>query len=197
MEFCGPKKRLKLFYLWWIAIAFSALTLLVYRQEEHRSVKNWVMRCWHSYLSGDANDLHTVHLCHWHPIISCFIEIENGLIFLVPAYPGCPGKETVKLVCAGVVTNSYPFGGTSVSEWVSIIIVPSLPSGVSGGSKMDVIRWMILCGWHRWFSSVLYRNQTPVVVHPYIDNRTPIGYPWRHVTKYSNRSATSGVWIST
>jgi len=31
--------------------------------------------------------------CHCHPIISCFIEIQNGLTFLVPAYPGCPGNK--------------------------------------------------------------------------------------------------------
>jgi len=36
--------------------------------------------------------------CHWHPIISCFIKIYIGLTFLVQAYPGCPGKESVKLV---------------------------------------------------------------------------------------------------
>jgi len=27
------------------------------------------------------------------PIISCFITIQIGSTFLVPAYPGCPGKE--------------------------------------------------------------------------------------------------------
>jgi len=32
--------------------AFSALTLLVGRQEEHLACKNWVMRCWCGYLSG-------------------------------------------------------------------------------------------------------------------------------------------------
>jgi len=33
-------------------IAFSALTLLSGRQEEHLACKNWVMSCWHGYLSG-------------------------------------------------------------------------------------------------------------------------------------------------
>jgi len=33
--------------------------------------------------------------CHCHPIISCVIKIQNGSAFLVPAYPGCPGKEAV------------------------------------------------------------------------------------------------------
>jgi len=36
--------------------------------------------------------------CHCHPVISCFIEIQIGLSFLVPAYPGCPGKKAVKRV---------------------------------------------------------------------------------------------------
>ena len=33
-----------------------------------------------------------------HPVISCFIKIQIGVTFLVPAYPGCPGKEAVKPV---------------------------------------------------------------------------------------------------
>jgi len=36
--------------------------------------------------------------CHCQPVISCFIKIQIGLTFLVPAYPGCPGKEAVKRV---------------------------------------------------------------------------------------------------
>ena len=42
--------------------------------------------------------------CHCHLIISCFIKIQIGLIFLVPAYPGCPEKEAVKClsVCLSV-----------------------------------------------------------------------------------------------
>jgi len=36
--------------------------------------------------------------CHCHRVISCFIKIQIGLTFLLAAYPGCPGKETVKRV---------------------------------------------------------------------------------------------------
>ena len=32
--------------------AFSALTLLVGRQEGHPACKNWAVGCWHGYLSG-------------------------------------------------------------------------------------------------------------------------------------------------
>jgi len=28
-------------------------------------------------------------------IVSCFIKIQNGFTFLVPAEPGCPGKEAI------------------------------------------------------------------------------------------------------
>jgi len=30
--------------------------------------------------------------CHCHPIISCFVKIQNGSAFMVPAYPGYSGK---------------------------------------------------------------------------------------------------------
>jgi len=46
-------------------------------------------------------DLHTVQLmawCHWHPVISYFIKIQNVATFLVPVYPGCPRKEAIKRV---------------------------------------------------------------------------------------------------
>ena len=57
-------------------------------------------------------------LCHYHPIICCFIKIQNGSAFLVLAYPGCPEKEAVKwvlllLLYLGCVTeelfNRYVF----------------------------------------------------------------------------------------
>jgi len=35
-----------------LCFAFSALTLLVGRQEEHPACKNWVVRYWHGCLSG-------------------------------------------------------------------------------------------------------------------------------------------------
>jgi len=36
-------------------------------------------------------------ICIWssHPIFSCFIKIQIGLTFLVPACPDFPGKEAV------------------------------------------------------------------------------------------------------
>jgi len=38
---------------------------------------------------------------HSHPVISCFIKIQNGFAFLVPVYPGYAGKRPLNgcLIC--------------------------------------------------------------------------------------------------
>jgi len=43
-------------------------------------------------------------------IISCFIKIQNVLtfLFLVPAYPGCHGKEAFKLVSVCIAYTNQP-----------------------------------------------------------------------------------------
>jgi len=35
--------------------------------------------------------------------ITCFIKIQIGLIFLLPVYPGCLGKEAIKIVYWGSI----------------------------------------------------------------------------------------------
>jgi len=84
--------------------AFSALTLLAGRQEEHPACKK---------LSDEVLTWLFVWSiwCHCHPIFCRFIEIQVGLTFLVPAYPGCPGKEAAKrtFVCqAGILEAGRP-----------------------------------------------------------------------------------------
>ena len=52
-------------------------------------------------LERGADCLHIVQLMSLlsqNPVISCLILIQTGFTFLVPAYPGCPGKEAVKRV---------------------------------------------------------------------------------------------------
>ena len=41
-------------------------------------------------------DLHMAQLMPLPLTVSCFSKIEIGFTFLVPAHPGCPGKEAVK-----------------------------------------------------------------------------------------------------
>ena len=85
-------------------VCLSVLPLVLWHcwlgiRKSIRPVKKWMMRCWHGYLSGAR--------CKWfaygpadatatHSIISCFVKIQIGLTFLVPAYQGCPRKEGVK-----------------------------------------------------------------------------------------------------
>ena len=79
------------------ASAFSALTLLVGWQEGHPACKKlsggvlaW-LSVWSevqlAYGPADATATHCLY---------CSSKIQIGFTFLVPAYPGCPGKEAVK-----------------------------------------------------------------------------------------------------
>jgi len=45
-------------------------------------------------LERDA-DLHVAQLVPLPLTVSCFSKIQIGFTFLVPAYPGCPGKRAV------------------------------------------------------------------------------------------------------
>jgi len=78
-------------------LAFSALTLLVGRQEGHPACKKTLSGGVLAWLSGaryrltygpaDATATH------------CFNKIQIGFTFLVPAHTGSPGLRAVKRVC--------------------------------------------------------------------------------------------------
>ena len=84
-----------------IYIAFSALTLLVGRQEGHPAVKK--LEWWGTgmviCLERDA-DLHMAQLMPLPLTVSCFSKIQIGFTFLVPAHldRGSPRKRAVKRV---------------------------------------------------------------------------------------------------
>jgi len=86
--------------------AFSALTLLVGRQEGHPACKkpSGGVIC----LERGA-DLHTAQLMPLPLTVSCFNKVQIGFIFLVPAHPGSPGRRGVERACVCVyrpgVTN--------------------------------------------------------------------------------------------
>jgi len=52
-------------------------------------------------------DLHMAQLMPLPLTVSCFSKIQIGFIFLVLAYPGSPGKRTVKWVCVCVCLVAY------------------------------------------------------------------------------------------
>ena len=80
--------------------AFSALTLLVGRQEGHpaRKKTDWWGAGMVICLERDA-DLHMAQLMPLPLTISCFSKIQIGFTFLVPADLGNPEKGAVKRVC--------------------------------------------------------------------------------------------------
>ena len=89
--------------------AFSALTLLVGRQEGHPACKKLSGRvlAWLSVWSK-------VQTCIWPQLmpllltVSCFSEIQIGFTFLVLAHPGSPRKRAVKWVCVQVYFTLSP-----------------------------------------------------------------------------------------
>ena len=92
--------------------AFSALTLLVGRQEGHPPCKKtewWgvgLVIC----LEWGA-DLHMAQLMPLPLTVSCFSNIQIGLTFLVPTHPGSPGQKAVKrcvCVCVYLVPSCEP-----------------------------------------------------------------------------------------
>ena len=77
--------------------AFSALTLLVGWQEGHPACKKLEWRGAGVVICLERGaDLHMAQLMPLPITVSCFSKIQIGFTFLVPAYPGCPGKEAVK-----------------------------------------------------------------------------------------------------
>jgi len=83
--------------------AFSALTLLVGRQEGHPACKN--LEWWGAGMViclERGADLHMAQLMPLPLSISRFSKIQIGFTFLVPAHPGSPRQRAVKWMCVCV-----------------------------------------------------------------------------------------------
>jgi len=115
--------------------AFSALTLLVGRQEGHPASKKtewWgagVVIC----LERDA-DLHMAQLMPLPLTVCCFSKSQIGFTFMVPVHLGSPGKRAIKWVyvcvrvCLGV-WDTVPVGITSILETSKFPLVPQCTVG--------------------------------------------------------------------
>ena len=78
--------------------AFSALMLLVARQEGHPACKKLNGMVLHDYLSGVRCRLHMAQLMLLPFTVSCFSKIQIGFTFMVLAQQGSPGQRAVKRV---------------------------------------------------------------------------------------------------
>ena len=88
---------------WWclcVNASWSALTLLVGRQEGHPACKK--LERWSAGMVvclERSADLHMAQLMPLPLTISCFSKIQIGFTFLVPDHPGSPGQRAVKRLC--------------------------------------------------------------------------------------------------
>jgi len=64
---------------------FNALILLVGHQEEHPGCKNWVIKCWHGYVSGARCEWFAYSSAdgHCHAVISYFISMQIVWCWLI------------------------------------------------------------------------------------------------------------------
>ena len=77
-----------------------------------------------------------MHMAQLMPLpltVSCSSKIQIGFTFLVPAYPGCPGKEAVKGLCVicGRHTSVVFGGGANFNG------KPPLSSPLAGGQTFS------------------------------------------------------------
>jgi len=80
--------------------AFSALTLLVGRQEGHLACKK--TEWWGAGMVNCLERGADSHMAQRIPLpltVSCVSKIQIGFIFLVPAHLGSPGQRAIKCVC--------------------------------------------------------------------------------------------------
>jgi len=90
------------FWLKYLFVAFSALTLLVGRKAGHVCKKTeWWGSGMVIYLERGV-DLHIAQLMLLPLAVSCFSKIQIDFTFLVPAHPGSPGQRAIKRVCVCV-----------------------------------------------------------------------------------------------
>jgi len=87
---------------------FSALTLLVGRQEGHLACKKLSggVLAWLSDWSKVQSSIY-LHIAQWMPqplTVFCFSKIKIGFSFLVPAHLGSPRQRGVKRMCVCVCT---------------------------------------------------------------------------------------------
>ena len=104
---------------------FSALMLLVRRQEEHPACKKRVVGCWHGYLSERDTDLQMAQLMPLPLSASCFSKIQIGFTFLVLAHPGSTGKRALKRVCVCVCVLTYWLNDSDAAASMATSLAPA------------------------------------------------------------------------
>ena len=116
------------------AVAFSALTLLVGRQEGHPACKkpSGGVLVWLSVWSEVQTCIWS-SWCHCHSLSLASVKSWLVFTFLVPAHPGSPGQRAVKRVCV------------CVRSVIRIIYNALLSVLVLWSNKFDILSILIYC----------------------------------------------------
>jgi len=101
---CAENQRFGIKLSCWLMILFfSALTLLVGRQEGHPACKKlsgWVLVCLSVW--SEVQTCIWSSWCHCHSLSLASVKSRLVFTFLVPVHPGSPGQRAVKWVCVCV-----------------------------------------------------------------------------------------------
>ena len=99
-------------------------------------------------LERGANDLHMVQLT---PLPLHHLLLQQNpewFILLVPAYPGCPGKKTVKMLCVCVCWYHILCHCPMVIVWLMIMALHSAcVSRLTLCRAKLMLCWMTICGY--------------------------------------------------
>jgi len=127
-------------------------------------VKNWLVWCWHGILLEWGADLHITQLLALPLTISALVNPhwfhQNGSAFLVPAYPGCPGKKMPLNECSS--SSSTVCLCTTIRACLDQHLIAIRSREVLGDHVRSII-WVI--AWSRPSAAVQTRP-TPTVLQP-------------------------------
>jgi len=124
---------------------FSALTLLVGRQEGHLPCKNWVVGCWHGYVSGQGADLHMAHLMPLPLTVPC--SSKSRLV--LPSWFYLPGASVNGDAAAGV-ENRIRIGWNKFRQLVPLLTNKDILLKVKGKLYSSCVRSSMLHGSEAW-----------------------------------------------
>ena len=120
-----------------VMVAFSALTLLVGRQEGHPACKNWAMGFGMVICLEWGADLHMSQPMPLPLTVSCFSKIQIGFTFLVPAHLGSHWQRAVKHVCVYVCVIGHGQQGLTRMVTQSVCHQSSTENSLSSWSSVQ------------------------------------------------------------
>jgi len=115
-----PAKNIKIWQCILESLAFSALTLLVVRQEGHPACKKLSggVLAWLSVWSKMQTCIRP-SWCQCHSLSLASVK-STGFTFVVPAHPGSPGQRAIKQVCVCVCILELKLKMLGIFLWETV-----------------------------------------------------------------------------